>query len=59
MLVTMKNSDLVDRLMQLADGNFDLVREAMRSCADSNGAADLKKIVEYIVEHKARAPAAA
>jgi hypothetical protein len=58
MLVTMKNSDLIDRLVLLADGNIDLVREAIRSTANrADGGADLKQVVEFIV--KSREPIAA
>jgi hypothetical protein len=58
MLVTMKNSDLIDKLVTIADGNLDLVQEAIRACATgADGSADLKKVVDYIVEH--RKPAAA
>jgi hypothetical protein len=63
MLVTMKNSELIDKLVVIADGNIDLVQEAIRICAerDDKGAADLKKVVDYLVHHRqpAREPAAA
>lgn len=53
----MKNTELVDKLVVIADGNFELVQEAIRHCADANGgeSADLKAVVEYIVE-KTRCP---
>jgi hypothetical protein len=60
MLITMKNSELIDKLVVIAAGNFDLVQEAIRACATGpDGAADLTKVVEYIVEHRAMEPAAA
>ena len=63
MLVTMKNSELIDKLVVIADGNFDLVQEAILACAEgSDGGADLKKVVEYIQAHReaaAQSPAAA
>ncbi len=60
MLVTMKNSDLIDRLVLLADGNIDLVSEAMRASARENdGEADLKEVVNYIVAHRVPEPVAA
>jgi hypothetical protein len=49
MLVSMKNSALVDKLVTVANGNYDLVVEAIRAC---NG--DLKDVVEYIVRHRER-----
>jgi hypothetical protein len=53
MPVTMKNSELIDKLVVIADGNIDLVQEAIRVCAEQNdGAADLKKVVEYIIRHR-------
>ena len=53
MLVTMKNSELIDKLVVIADGNIDLVQEAILACAGSaEGGADLKKVVEYIEQHR-------
>jgi len=59
MLVTMKNSELVDKLVVIADGNIDLVQEAIRASAKGSKGAELKDVVEYIVSHRAKAPAAA
>jgi hypothetical protein len=62
MLVTMKNSELIDQLVLIADGNLDLVKEAISASAEGlEGAADLKKVVDYIVLHRAsnRKPEAA
>lgn len=62
MLVTMKSSELIDKLVVIAGGNIDLVQEAIRACTEGDdGAADLKKVVEYIVHRAqpARAPEAA
>jgi len=59
MLVTMKNSELIDKLVVIADGNIDLVQEAIRASAKGSDGADLKDVVEYIVNHRAAAPAAA
>ncbi|MDB5599624.1 MAG: hypothetical protein JWN71_1668 [Xanthobacteraceae bacterium] len=57
MLVTMKSTELIDKLVTIADGNIDLVQEAIRVCAEGGSGADLKKVVEYIVSnrHAARA----
>jgi hypothetical protein len=49
MLVTMKNSELVDKLVAIAGGNIDLVQEAIRACAEGAEGADLKKVVDYIL----------
>lgn len=62
MLVTMKNSELIDQLVLIADGNLDLVKEAISASAEGpDGAADLKKVVDYIVQHRveSREPEAA
>lgn len=59
MLVTMKNSELIDKLVVIADGNIDLVQEAIRACEGPEGGADLTKVVEYIVRNRATANAAA
>ena len=59
MLVTMKNSELVDKLVVIADGNIDLVQEAIRATAKGSEGADLKDVVEYIVAHRAKVPAVA
>lgn len=61
MLVTMKNSELIDKLVVVADGNIDLVQEAIRVCAQGSDGADLKKVVEYILaaQPTAREPEAA
>jgi hypothetical protein len=59
MLVTMKNSELIDKLVEIADGNVDLVRDAIRICAEGpEGSADLKKVVDYIIAHREMQPAA-
>jgi hypothetical protein len=56
MLVTM-NSALIDQLVQIANGDLDLVQEAIRASAESpDGAADLKKVVDYIVANRERRP---
>jgi hypothetical protein len=60
MLVTMKNSELIDKLVSIAGGNIDLVNEAVRACAKGpDEEADLKEVVDYIVARRPREPAAA
>ena len=56
MLVTMQNSELVTKLVTLADGDIDLVQKAIRAMSEDGKAADLEKVVNFIVnERNARA----
>jgi hypothetical protein len=60
MLVTMKNSELIDQLVSIACGDIDLVNMAIRASAKGpEEEADLKEVVDYIVAHRVREPAAA
>ena len=60
MLVTMKNSELIDQLLLIANGDARLVEEAIGACAKGpNGEADLKEVVDFIVAHRVSQPAAA
>jgi hypothetical protein len=52
MLATMRNEELVGKLIALAEGNLDLVQHAIRTAANGAKAADLEKVVEYIVEQR-------
>jgi hypothetical protein len=54
MLVTMQNSELIDQLVVIANGNIDLVHEAIREAAEGSEGADLEKVVDYIVRHRER-----
>jgi hypothetical protein len=54
MLVTMKNSELIDKLVRVAGGKIELVYEAIRASAKNTGGADLKEVVEYIVRNRSR-----
>jgi hypothetical protein len=58
MLVTMQNSELIRKLMELAGGDIDLVQAAIRIKAQPGGGADLQEVVNYIVGQR-RASAAA
>ncbi|UGY27182.1 hypothetical protein HU675_0010715 [Bradyrhizobium septentrionale] len=59
MLVTMKSSELFDRLVEIANGDARLVEEAIRASATApDGEADLKDVVQYIMDHQ-REPLAA
>lgn len=52
MLVTMKSSELFDQLVEIADGDVRLVEDAVRNCASGpSGEADLKDVVQYILDH--------
>jgi hypothetical protein len=56
MLVTMKNSELIDKLVVIAGGDINLVEEAIRACADrSEDGANLKDVVDYLVQHRSDA----
>jgi hypothetical protein len=60
MLVTMKNSELIDKLVLIAGGDIDLVSEAIRvSATNPEGQAELKEVVDYIVAHRKSEPVAA
>lgn len=61
MLVTMQNSDLVGKLVTLADGDIDLVQHAIRMASADGGGAELETVVNFIVrerESRARLKAA-
>ena len=51
MLVTMQNSELINKLVTIADGDIELVQEAIRATAGPNGA-DLQKVVQHIIAHR-------
>jgi hypothetical protein len=60
MLVTMQNSELVRKLVTLADGDIDLVQRAVRTASKDGAGADLEVVVNFIVqERKARVKAVA
>jgi len=52
MLVTMRNSELIEKLVLIADGDIDLVQRAIRACAEGNDGAPLEDVVRYILEHR-------
>jgi hypothetical protein len=51
MLVTMQNSELINKLVTLADGDIDLVQRAIRAISE-DGKADLEKVVDFIVQER-------
>lgn len=52
-LVGPREPELIDDLVRLAHGKLDLVQEAIRADAEkSGGAADLERVVEYIVRRR-------
>jgi hypothetical protein len=58
----MKDSKIIEQLLEIADGDIDLVQQALRASAENDdGAADLKKVVDYITSHRqlVKEPAAA
>ena len=60
MLVTMKTSELMDRLLSIAGGDVDLVSRAVRESAGRvDGEADLKAVVDFIIAHRKSEPVAA
>jgi hypothetical protein len=58
MLVTMQNSELIRKLVELAGGNIELVQTAIRVTAQPGGGADLEQVVKYIVGHRSASAAA-
>ena len=52
MLVTMQNSDLVSKLVALADGDIDLVQRAIRTMSKDGKPADLEKVVGFLVQER-------
>jgi|PersoiStandDraft_1058852.scaffolds.fasta_scaffold388269_1 hypothetical protein len=55
MLVTMKNSETIDQLVLIANGDIELVKRAIAESANSEGAADLKLVVDYILSRREQA----
>ena len=49
-----KPDDLLARLVRLADGDTELVNNAIRAVKVDDKPAELDKIVEYIVRHRQR-----
>ena len=52
MLVTMQNSELISKLVALADGDIDLVQQAIRTASADGKPAELEKVVNFIVEQR-------
>ncbi len=52
MLVTTQNSELVNKLLTLADGDIDLVQKAIRTMSEDGKAADLERVVNFIVNER-------
>jgi hypothetical protein len=60
MLVTMKSSELIDKLLMIAHGDSRLVDAAiLASSTGPQGEADLKDVVDYIISHRVPEPVAA
>ena len=57
MLITMKNSALIDKLVIIAKGDIELVQTAIRESAEATGdGADLNKVVAYIIANRVSQP---
>ena len=54
-IVTMENSELIDKLVFIAGGDIELVQDAIQATAAAcrSGKADLEKVVDYIVSRRA------
>ena len=52
MLVTMQNSELINKLVTVAGGDIELVQRAIRAVASSDEGADLQKVVRYVITHR-------
>ena len=48
-VTTPKQSELIDKLLVIAQGDIDLVREALYASAVGSKTADLSKVVRYII----------
>lgn len=56
-MVVLKSSEIMDKLLLIADGDQNLVDMAITASADGSGSADLKNVVEYILVHGSNWPA--
>lgn len=54
MHVTMQNSELIDKLVMIANGDIELVQRAIRQAAGTSEGADLQEVVRYIVNHRSQ-----
>jgi len=53
-LITINDSEYMEQLMMMANGNLDLIKEAFSASAEGpKGGADLKAVIQYIVTHQA------
>ena len=52
-ILTARQAQVLDKLVQLADGSIELVEEALTTLNQQRGGpAELREIVAYIVQHK-------
>lgn len=55
MSFTLPNSDVIEQLIMLADGDYDLVQEAIWASTDSpDKPADVEKVMSYIEANRGR-----
>ena len=52
MLLTMRNSELIYKLVALADSDIDLVQQAIRTSSEGGRAAELEKVANFIVQQR-------
>jgi hypothetical protein len=50
-----KQTEILNKLVYIADGDTRLVEEAIRACSTQDGAAPLEDVVHYIETHRGRA----
>lgn len=49
-----KQTEILNKLVYIADGDTRLVEEAIRACSPQDGAAPLEDVVHYIETHRGR-----
>jgi hypothetical protein len=49
-----KQTEILNKLVYIADGDTRLVEDAIRACGRADGPAPLKDVVDYIETHRGR-----
>lgn len=47
-----QQTEILNKLVYIADGDTSLVEEAIRACSPQDGAAPLKDVIDYIETHR-------
>ena len=47
-----QQSEILDKLIYIADGDTALVEQAIRACSPREGAAPLGEVIQYIETHR-------